>query len=252
MKKILLSLLLLVPVVANAQSTTVFKRNNGAATVLQGTNLANSPASVTANGETFITTTGTPIPVVGATGSATLGSIASITTSVVPGVGITNLGKAEEQAHLNGDVGVIALSRRRDTAGSSATTTGLYATINQDADGRLATQIDGGGIAETGVACSAAATDTSNVQIKVAGGAGVRTYVRAIGCKNNSSVPSGIVFKDGTTQVWVGGVGVIGDPYSSGLLIPAIRGSVATAFQFAMDVTATSTICCIDFYTSSN
>ncbi len=35
--------------------------------------------------------------------------------SVIPGTGSTNLGKAEDQAHVSGDVGVMALGVRRDT-----------------------------------------------------------------------------------------------------------------------------------------
>lgn len=46
------------------------------------------------------------------TGTAT---ISGAITSVVPGTGATNLGKAEDAAHTSGDVGVMALAVRQDT-----------------------------------------------------------------------------------------------------------------------------------------
>lgn len=41
-------------------------------------------------------------------------AVSSITTSITPGTGATNLGKAEDGAHTDGDVGVFALTIRRD------------------------------------------------------------------------------------------------------------------------------------------
>ena len=53
-------------------------------------------------------------------------------TSVVPGAGATNLGKAEDAVHASGDVGIEVLTKRTDTAASSAGTDGDYATLNTD------------------------------------------------------------------------------------------------------------------------
>ena len=59
------------------------------------------------------------------TSTASIGKLASNTgvdigdvdvTSVVPGTGATNLGKAEDAAHTTGDVGVMGLTVRQDTA----------------------------------------------------------------------------------------------------------------------------------------
>lgn len=58
-------------------------------------------------------------------------------TSVIPGTGATNLGKAEDAAHASGDTGVAVWAKRTDTAASSAGTDGDYATINQDSLGHL-------------------------------------------------------------------------------------------------------------------
>jgi len=57
--------------------------------------------------------------------------------SVVPGTGASNLGKAEDAAHVTGDVGVMALAVRKDTAAASSGTTGDYEPLSTDATGRL-------------------------------------------------------------------------------------------------------------------
>jgi len=63
-------------------------------------------------------------------------------TSVIPGTGATNLGKAEDAAHTTGDVGVMLLSKRTDAAASSAGTDGDYATINTSANGDVYVTLD--------------------------------------------------------------------------------------------------------------
>jgi hypothetical protein len=104
----------------------------------------------------------------------------------------------------------------------------------------------------SGTACSGVATNTSNTAIKAAV-TGARIYVRNITCSNTSSVPSEVKFKDGTTVVWQGAVGniEIGGLYTSGPLIPALRGTSATAFNFSMTTTATATTCCINYFISA-
>ena len=58
-------------------------------------------------------------------------------TSVVPGTGATNLGKAEDAAHTSGDVGVMPLGVRDDVAASLADTDGDYSSLSLDKYGRL-------------------------------------------------------------------------------------------------------------------
>lgn len=59
-------------------------------------------------------------------------------TSVVPGTGATNLGKAEDAAHTSGDVGVMALSVRQNSPSSSlAGTEGDYAPLITTQKGAL-------------------------------------------------------------------------------------------------------------------
>lgn len=65
------------------------------------------------------------------------------TTSLTPGTGATNLGKAEDNVAASGDVGVMALAVRRDTAAASAPD-GDYNTLNVDALGKLWSRPEGG------------------------------------------------------------------------------------------------------------
>ena len=68
--------------------------------------------------------------------------IGAVRTSVTPGTSAAHLGKAEDAAHTTGDTGVAALSKRTDTAASSAGTDGDYATLNTDSTGRLWTNTE--------------------------------------------------------------------------------------------------------------
>lgn len=71
-------------------------------------------------------------------GSATIGSITSITTSVVPGTAATNLGKAEDAAHATTHTGVFALGVRNDAAATSFTSDdGDYSPIATDIKGAI-------------------------------------------------------------------------------------------------------------------
>lgn len=67
------------------------------------------------------------------------GVIDKIVTSIVPGTAATNLGKAEDAAHTTGDTGIAMLTRRIDSPASSAGTSGDYATLDTDANGRVYT-----------------------------------------------------------------------------------------------------------------
>ena len=60
-------------------------------------------------------------------------------TSLNPGTGATDLGKAEDGAHTTGDVGVMGLSVRQDTAAATSGTDGDYQPLITDANGRLHT-----------------------------------------------------------------------------------------------------------------
>lgn len=79
-------------------------------------------------------------------GTNTIGKLASNSgvdigdvdvTSVVPGIGSTNLGKAEDEPHASGDVGVMALTVRRDLPVALAGANGDYQPLITDSIGRL-------------------------------------------------------------------------------------------------------------------
>jgi len=73
---------------------------------------------------------GVEIIEVNADGSINIGSI-------IPGVGASDLGKAEDAAHATGDTGVQLLAVRNDTLASLVDTDGDYASLQVDADGAL-------------------------------------------------------------------------------------------------------------------
>jgi len=64
-------------------------------------------------------------------------------TSVVPGTGATNLGKAEDAVHASGDVGVEMLAVRNDTLASLVSADGDYAPLQVNAEGALYVALSG-------------------------------------------------------------------------------------------------------------
>jgi len=65
-------------------------------------------------------------------------STVSAVSAITPGTGATNLGKAEDAIHATGDVGVMALAVRADTAAATGAN-GDYLPLLVDANGRLHT-----------------------------------------------------------------------------------------------------------------
>jgi hypothetical protein len=62
--------------------------------------------------------------------------------SIVPGTGATNLGKAEDAAHANGDTGVMALAVRDDNLAAFSAAEGDYEPLHTDGSGRLYVTMD--------------------------------------------------------------------------------------------------------------
>ena len=103
-------------------------------------------------------------------GSAAIGKLAANdgvdigdvdVTSVVPGTGATNLGKAEDAAHTSGDVGVMSLAVRNDDVAALGGADGDYAPLQVNAAGSLYTKD------ETGEAGSILVTGTTAVTTTV-------------------------------------------------------------------------------------
>ena len=101
--------------------------------------------------------------------------------------------------------------------------------------------------------CSASNTGTSDTAIK-ASVASNRIYVTSISCFNTAAVASSIAFKDGASQIYVGGISnstLQGVAYYQTSLPVPLRLTSATAFNFAMGTTATATTCCAAGYIST-
>lgn len=69
--------------------------------------------------------------------SAIIPSGGSAITSIIPGTGATNLGKAEDAGHTSGDTGVMMLAVRNDAGTVLAGTTGDYIPLTTDDVGSL-------------------------------------------------------------------------------------------------------------------
>ena len=92
-------------------------------------------------------------------------NVNSDVTSVIPGTGATNLGKAEDAVHTSGDVGVMGLAVRRDADTTLAGTDGDYAPLQVNATGALKVEIFDGGDSHTidGTVTANAGTGTFTV-----------------------------------------------------------------------------------------
>lgn len=86
-------------------------------------------------------------------------------TSVIPGTGATNLGKAEDAAHTSGDTGVMGLAVRRDADTALVSADGDYAPLQVNAAGSLKVAITAGaGSGGTSIADGASFTrDTTSL-----------------------------------------------------------------------------------------
>lgn len=101
---------------------------------------------------------------------ATVSNVATIGTSVTPGTGATNLGKAEDAAHTSGDVGVLALGVRRDADTTPVSADGDYQAMMFDANGYLKVNIKAGaGSGGTALADNAAFTRGTTSVTPIAG-----------------------------------------------------------------------------------
>ena len=99
------------------------------------------------NTQTRVTST-SGLPSTLLAGSASIGTLGANSgidigdvdvTSITTGTGATNLGKAEDEAHTTGDVGVAFLGVRKDAYGTNVGTDGDYSSILTDENGQLKT-----------------------------------------------------------------------------------------------------------------
>lgn len=83
-------------------------------------------------------------------------------------------------------------------------------------------------------------TDTSDVTVKAAAGAGIRNYMTSIQYAN-TGVASEIVVKDGSTVIWRGYAPATTGAQSQIAFDPPLRGTANTALNVAMITTASAT-----------
>jgi len=91
------------------------------------------------------------------------GNLQTDVNAIVPGVGATDLGKAEDAAHTSGDVGVEILSVRKDTAAALAGTDADYQPLITDANGRL--HVVNPAISGLEILIAGGATQTNDVKV---------------------------------------------------------------------------------------
>lgn len=150
-------------------------------TVNQGTSpwvTSNATTSVVGNGAAAtaqrVTLANDSTGILGTVGTVTTVTTLTGTTTLTPGTGATNLGKAEDAAHASGDVGVMALAVRSDTAASTGGTTGDYQPPITNNIGALwvagAASTNGGWLVATGsIAATKTDIGTANTPGQVAG-----------------------------------------------------------------------------------
>lgn len=145
-------------------------------------------------------------------GSATVGSIASITTSVTPGTAAANEGKAEDAAHNSADTGVAMWGVRTDpttTAYTSATTE--YSPVGVDYVGAVFEGAHPGRFS-----CFVPLTATVTTQCQAAPAAGLRAYVTSLSCSNGAATVQSVDVVFGTGAACVTATTALTHKYQMG------------------------------------
>ena len=115
--------------------------------------------------------------------------------SVVPGTSASNLGKAEDAGHSTGDVGVMALTVRQDTAAALSGTDADYQPLITDASGRL--HVNVGNTITVG---SHAVTNAGTFAVQVDGNA-----LTALQLIDDPVIADDAAFTPATTKVMMAG-----------------------------------------------
>lgn len=160
-------------------------------------------------------------------------------TSVIPGTGATNLGKAEDAAASSGDSGVFILGVRNDAMSSVTSNDGDYSQISVTKNGRV---LSLEATPDNMVRGTATATNTSDTSVIAASGsASLKTYIKSVQVVNTGSSTSLITFKDGSGGSTLGyTIAPAGGGSNIEFPIPLVT-SANTAFYFAA-ATASTTI----------
>lgn len=161
-------------------------------------------------------------------------------TSVIPGSGGTNLGKAEDGGHTTGDVGVMTLGVRNDALAAISGSDLDYTPPATDSAGRsIVIPFAPAAARAVGTATTTGTGDTSLVA--ASGDAGLRTYITDIIVANTGSATSLITFKDGNGGSTLGyTIAPAGGGSNLIHLATPIRTTANTAFYFAAATSSTT------------
>ncbi len=170
------------------------------------------------------------------------------------GGGATSIIQVEDVALPDAKSGVVPLVKLQAALTVDAAD-GDAGAMKGDLAGRTITTLAPAG--ESWQSCGTATAVTTDVAIK-ASVASNRIYVTSINCKNTSTtVGPTIDFKDGTTIIAVGGItatsatGLLTSDLTKTFPVP-LRGTSATAFNFATNTAVSSVTCCAQGYISVN
>lgn len=118
------------------------------------------------------------------------------TTTLTPGTGAANLGKAEDAAFSSGDTGVLALGVRNDDFDTLTNTDGDYSPVAVTPSGAVIVTWSNHAAMVRG---NATATSTSEFSVVAASGsASLRTYVKSCQVSNTGSTTTLVTFKNGS------------------------------------------------------
>jgi hypothetical protein len=159
--------------------------------------------------------------------------------------------RAEDSLHATSDTGNVILGVVRDPLPQIVGALNDYGNPSLDFNGRTITTLAPAG--ETWQSCTPQITNTSDAILK-ANVASNRNYITSLTCTNRSAVASSFVLKDGSTTIFIGGVGTqaaTGGIFNQTFPVP-LRSTSNTAFNIAMSTTATDTFCCASGYISVN
>lgn len=216
----------------------------GGSLTIDGTVTANAgtgPWPVTDNGGA-LTVDGTVSLGAGAASIGTLAANSGVdigdvdVTSVLPGTGATNLGKAEDAVHGSGDVGVMVLGVRND-AGTAMAADGDYIPLSVNGSGAL--RVTPGNVAVAGLAATDAAVSGNPVYVAGRASAAVPSDVSADG----DVVPPWMLRSGAQATVVTAAGALIGGDAANGLdadVTRVIPGTSATHLGKAEDAAHTS------------
>jgi hypothetical protein len=91
-------------------------------------------------------------------------------------------------------------------------------------------------------------TNTTDVAVKTAGASGIRNYVNGIQFQNTNATATEVVIKDGTTVIWRGYAGANMTVMANISFDQPLRGTSATALNFACITTGANVIVNVQGY----